>query len=140
MMFVTLFFGVLDTATHELRFTNAGHNPPYHLRNGEITVVAECKGRPLGVRDNSSYQTGSMQLAAGDVLYLYTDGVTEAVNTRNELFGEARLEAILREAAGRSPAHLIEAVAGAVQAFADGALQADDITALAMRCVAPAVR
>jgi sigma-B regulation protein RsbU (phosphoserine phosphatase) len=140
MMFVTLFFSVLDTTTNELRFTNAGHNPPYRLHNGEMTAVADCKGRPLGVRDSSPYQTGSIQLAAGDLLYLYTDGVTEAVNTRNELFGEARLEAILRETGDRSPADLIEAVAGAVRTFADGALQADDITALALRCVAPAAR
>jgi phosphoserine phosphatase RsbU/P len=137
MMFVTLFFGILDTTTGAVQFTNAGHNPPYLLNDGGVTPVTGCKGRPLGVRGNSTYQTGSLQLAAGDTLYLYTDGVTEAANRSDELFTEARLEAILHDAADRRPADLIPIVAEAVRSFADGALQADDITAMAIRHVGP---
>jgi phosphoserine phosphatase RsbU/P len=137
MMFVTLFLGVLDLATGELRFSNAGHNPPYLLRNKDVAAITACKGRPLGVRIGSTYETGSLQLGPGDALYLYTDGVTEAANRREDLFGEPRLEATLRDAADGSPESLIAAVAEAVRAFSGGAPQADDITALAVRRVAP---
>ena len=66
MMFVTLFFGMLDPQTGDLRFTNAGHNPPYHLNGNGPTPVTACKGRPLGVRDNSAYETGRLTLAPGE--------------------------------------------------------------------------
>jgi sigma-B regulation protein RsbU (phosphoserine phosphatase) len=135
MMFVTLFFGMLDPQTGDLRFTNAGHNPPYHLNGNGPTPVTTCKGRPLGVRDNSAYETGRMKLAPGEEIYLYTDGVTEAANRNDELFTEDRLEAVLRDVACHPAKAVIEAVADAVRFFADGAPQSDDITALAIRRV-----
>ena len=135
MMFVTLFFGMLDPQTGDLRFTNAGHNPPYHLNSNGPTPVTACKGRPLGVRDNSAYQTGSLMLAPREEIYLYTDGVTEAANHNDEFFTEARLEAVLRDVAGHPTNVIIKAVADAVRSFADGAPQYDDITALAIRRV-----
>jgi sigma-B regulation protein RsbU (phosphoserine phosphatase) len=76
-----------------------------------------------------------LQLAPGEAIYLFTDGITEAANQRDELFGEERLEAILREMAGRGPHDLIGAVTDAVQAYTDGAPQSDDITAMAIRRV-----
>jgi sigma-B regulation protein RsbU (phosphoserine phosphatase) len=133
MMFVTLFFGMLDPQTGDLRFTNAGHNPPYHLNGNGPTPVTACKGRPLGVRDNSAYQTGRLTLAPGEEIYLYTDGVTEAANRNDEFFAEERLEAVLRDVAGHPASAIIKAVADAIQSFADGAPQSDDITALAIR-------
>jgi sigma-B regulation protein RsbU (phosphoserine phosphatase) len=135
MMFVTLFFGMLDMQTGALRFTNAGHNPPYHLNGNGPTPVTGCKGRPLGVRDNSAYETGLLTLASGEEIYLYTDGVTEAANRKDELFTEERLEAVLRDVAGHPANAIINAVANAVRSFADGAPQSDDITALAIRRV-----
>jgi len=135
MMFVTLFFGMLDPQTGDLRFTNAGHNPPYHLNGNGPTPVTSCKGRPLGVRNNSAYETGRLTLAPGEAIYLYTDGVTEAANRKDKLFTEERLEAVLRVDAGHPTKAIIEAVAAAVRSFADGAPQADDITALAIRRV-----
>jgi phosphoserine phosphatase RsbU/P len=140
MMFVTLFFGMLDPQTGDLRFTNAGHNPPYHLKSNGPSPVTTCKGRPLGVRDNSAYETGRLTLAPGEEIYLYTDGVTEATNRNDEFFAEERLEAVLRDVADRPTNVIIKAVADAVSSFADGAPQSDDITALAIRCVgAPSV-
>lgn len=133
MMFVTLFFGMLDPQTGELRFTNAGHNPPYHLVGDVMTPVTASKGHPLGVRDGSTYATGELQLAPGEAIYLYTDGVTEATNRKDELFMEERLEAVLRGSAGQGAIAIIKAVAEAVRSFADGAPQSDDITALAIR-------
>jgi len=135
MMFVTLFFGMLDPQTGDLRFTNAGHNPPYHLNGNGPTPVTTCKGRPLGVRDNSAYETGRLKLAPGEEIYLYTDGVTEAANRNDEFFAEERLEAVLRDVAGHPTNVIIKAVADAVSSFTDGAPQSDDITALAIRCV-----
>jgi sigma-B regulation protein RsbU (phosphoserine phosphatase) len=135
MMFVTLFFGMLDPQTGDLRFTNAGHNPPYHLNGNRPTPVTACKGRPLGVRDNSAYETGHLTLAPGEEIYLYTDGVTEAADRKDEFFTEERLEAVLRDVAGHPANAIIKAVADAVRTFADGAPQSDDITALAIRRV-----
>jgi phosphoserine phosphatase RsbU/P len=135
MMFVTLFFGMLDPQTGALRFTNAGHNPPYRLNGRDVTPIAGSKGRPLGTRENSAYETGHLTLALGDAIYLYTDGITEAANTKDDLFSEERLEAVLRENAGHRPDDMIKAVADAARSFANGAPQSDDITALAIRRV-----
>jgi phosphoserine phosphatase RsbU/P len=135
MMFVTLFFGILDPVTGDLQFTNAGHNPPYHLNAHGLTAINGSKGRPLGTRSNSTYETGRLRLEPGEAIYLFTDGITEAANQRDELFGEERLEAILREVASHSPHDLIGAVADAVRLYADGAPQSDDITAMAIRRV-----
>jgi len=136
MMFVTLFFAMLDPRSGDLRFTNAGHNPPYQLVGDQIVAVTACKGRPLGVRMNSVYETGTLNLAPGSALYVYSDGITEAENRKQDLFTEERLEAVLRQAGGRSPRDLVNAVAEAVHRFSDGAAQSDDITALALRRVA----
>jgi sigma-B regulation protein RsbU (phosphoserine phosphatase) len=134
-MFVTLFFGMIHLDTGEVRFCNAGHNPPYRLNGQTVEPVTAAKGRPLGVRDNSVYETGCLILAAGETLYLYTDGVTEATNRKNELFAEQRLEAVLRDGAGNKTNVIVNAVGDAIRSFVDGAPQADDITALALRRV-----
>ncbi len=139
MMFVTLFFGMLDPKSGDLRFTNAGHNPPYRLDGKAVEAVTLGKGHPLGLRTTSTYETGSLTLAAGETLYLYTDGVTEAHNRTGELFAEQGLEAVLRESAGDSTNSVVTAVADAVQRFADGAAQSDDITAMALRWLGASV-
>jgi sigma-B regulation protein RsbU (phosphoserine phosphatase) len=136
MMFVTLFFGMFDPRTGRFQFTNAGHNPPYHVNGNDVTPITGIKGHPLGTRHNSTYENGHLTLAPGDALFLYTDGVTEAANKKDDLFTEERLQAVLRETAGYRPEDLIKAVANAVRGFADGAPQSDDITALALRRVA----
>jgi sigma-B regulation protein RsbU (phosphoserine phosphatase) len=135
MMFVTLFFGTLNPRTGALRFTNAGHNPPYLLIGDAVTPITACKGRPLGVRVGSAYETGELALAPGEGIYLYTDGVTEATNRKDELFTEERLETVLRGTAGHPTTAIVNAVTDAVRSFADGAPQSDDITALAIRRV-----
>jgi sigma-B regulation protein RsbU (phosphoserine phosphatase) len=139
MMFVTLFFGMLDPKTGHLRFTNAGHNPPYRLDGKAVEAVTTGKGHPLGLRTTSTYETSGLTLAAGETLYLYTDGVTEAHNRTGELFAEQRLETVLRESAGDSTNIVVTAVGDAVQRFADGAAQSDDITAMALRWLGTSV-
>lgn len=133
MMFVTLFFGILDPETGEIGFVNAGHNPPYHLTGDKAVPVEGCRGRALGVRSNSFYETGNLTLALGEAIFLYTDGITEAFNKNDEMFSDERLEAVLRDVAGRRSEAIITAVSGAVRAFVDGAEQSDDITAAVIR-------
>jgi phosphoserine phosphatase RsbU/P len=133
MMFVTVFFGMLDPMTGEIGFVNAGHNPPYHLASDRVVPVASCGGRALGVRSNSAYESGSLTLAAGDAIFLYTDGVTEAFDKNDEMFSDERLEAVLRDARSGRPEAVISAVSKAVRAFCDGAEQSDDITAAVIR-------
>jgi sigma-B regulation protein RsbU (phosphoserine phosphatase) len=136
MMFVTLFFAMLAPATGEIEFCNAGHNPPYHLNGQGAVAIEGGKGIILGVNPKAVYATGRLSLATGEGIYLFTDGVTEANNTAEELFGEPRLEAALRAAAASGSAEIVKSVAEAVRGFVGNALPFDDITMLAIRRLA----
>jgi len=136
MMFVTLFFAMLAPATGEVEFCNAGHNPPYHLNGQGAVAIEGGKGIILGVNPKAVYATGRLSLATGEGIYLFTDGVTEANNTAEELFGEPRLEAALRAAAASGSAEIVKSVAEAVRGFVGNALPFDDITMLAIRRLA----
>ena len=132
-MFVTMFYGVLDTATGRLQFANGGHEPPYLTGLGAARAVRDKSGPILGLFPGTHYRTHSEQLARGEAILLYTDGVTEAMNRQSEFFGRGRLEAYLA-AQGQAPAEeLILGLNAALQQFAGGAPQADDITLLALR-------
>ncbi len=133
MMFVTLFFGIVDARTGHVQFTNAGHNPPYHLSGGAITAITAAKGHALGARADSIYESGFLRLSPGETMYLYTDGITEAANPQNEMFTDLRLQAVLRKVCQCSTAVIIRTVVDEVRSFAAGTLQSDDITALALR-------
>jgi sigma-B regulation protein RsbU (phosphoserine phosphatase) len=133
-MFVTLFLGVLDPASGGLAFCNAGHNPPYLVnRAGGVVPIQGPRGKPLGIRPTFPYQTGEFRLAPGERLFLFTDGITEAMDAAGELFGEERLEAALRSHSDAPAEAMVREVVGAVRAFAGTAPQADDIAALALR-------
>ena len=132
-MFVTLFFGLLDPASGELHYCNAGHDPPYWLSARGVEPVPGAQGMALGVQAEFSYATGKVRLGRGDTLFLSTDGITEAVNPQDELFSKSRLEAVLRDAVDRPITALVDGVAEAVKTFADAAPQSDDITAMALR-------
>jgi sigma-B regulation protein RsbU (phosphoserine phosphatase) len=133
LMFVTLFFGVFRLDSGELQFCNAGHNPPYRLRDTTVEQVPDIKGRPLGLRTDSRYETITLSMAPGDMLYLYSDGITEATDFNGALFSEQRLEAALLGAPGAGTTAVVDAVADAVKRFVGEAQQSDDITAMAMR-------
>ena len=133
MMFVTLFFAMIEPATGELEFCNAGHNAPYRLNGKTVETIEGGKGIILGVRPHAVYTTGRLALAPGDGVYLFTDGVTEANNAAEELFGEMRLEAVLRAADGAPCAEIVKSIAQAVRGFVGNALPSDDITMLAIR-------
>jgi sigma-B regulation protein RsbU (phosphoserine phosphatase) len=139
MMFVTLFFAMITPATGALEYCNAGHNQPYRLTGSALAAIDGAKGLILGVRPDARYTTGELSLAAGECMYLFTDGVTEANNPAGELFSEERLEAVLNGIADRSSADIVKSVAEAVHSFVGTALPSDDITMLALRRLDPSV-
>jgi sigma-B regulation protein RsbU (phosphoserine phosphatase) len=132
-MFVTAFMGFLDISSGKFTCVNAGHNPPLIKRGDEFEWFRTKHGMALGAMEDMFYQEAETVLLPGDMLYLYTDGVTEAVNPAEELFGEGRLmEAArsFREADAREFTRLIKRE---IDVFADGAEQADDITMLVLK-------
>jgi phosphoserine phosphatase RsbU/P len=132
-MFVTASAGFLDLATGRLAAANAGHPPPYHLdSNGGVTPLEVSGGFPLGLA-LGDYPVRDLTLERGDALYLYSDGVTEAFDARDEEFGAERLEACLRKAAGTTAAGLVEASLAAVRRFVGDHPPSDDVTALSLR-------
>jgi sigma-B regulation protein RsbU (phosphoserine phosphatase) len=139
VMFVTLFFGILSAATGILTYCNAGHNPPYRIRDGKVEPIEDAAGIVLGVEPKAAYQSASLALTPDDRLFLYTDGVTEAFNVVDEPFSEARLEAVLTGHAD-SCADMVGAVAAAVEAFVANAPRSDDIAMLALRIASAPTR
>jgi sigma-B regulation protein RsbU (phosphoserine phosphatase) len=137
-MFTTLFCGILDTRTGEIRYSNGGHNPPYHLSRAGVQQVPKTGGRVLGLLEETTYAGSRLVLGPGETLLLYTDGVTEALDPAEQFFSERRLESILTQINFASAREQIEYLTGEITLFAAGAEQADDITTLAIRFLGPA--
>jgi len=133
-MFVTLFYGVLNTRTGEIQFANAGHNFPYvHCAGGDVKVVEDKGGPMLGLFPGVNFNQSKVQLAPGDCIVVYTDGVTEARDPTGEFFEDARLVSFLRDRGAEPVEQLVKDLHEHLLKFAAGAPQADDITALALR-------
>ncbi|MFZ5427565.1 MAG: SpoIIE family protein phosphatase [Thermodesulfobacteriota bacterium] len=132
MLFVTMFLGILDFTTGELSYSNAGHNPPVLLRGGEPAWLELPKGLFLGVMEEAVYRDKTMALEPGDMLIVYTDGVTEAVDARDGLYSNQRLLDTARGLAGLSAAATYDGLVRSVRDFAGEAPQADDITVLTL--------
>ena len=133
MLFVTMFLAILDCDTGELTFSNAGHNPPARIApDGTVSWLALPRGLFLGVMEDAVYRTATVTLAPGEKLVAFTDGVTEAQNPAQELFGTDRLMAVLAKAASMPPEVLDAAVMQAATEYAEDAEQADDITVLTL--------
>jgi len=132
-MFVTLFVAIVNVRSGELRFTNAGHNPPYILRrDGKLDCLDQRHGPIIGAVEGVAFREDQVEISEQDTLLLFTDGVTEAMDTSDQLYSEDRLEKFLRKA-DNTPDQLTGDVLQAVEMFATGAEQADDITLLAFR-------
>jgi len=133
--FVTVFYGVLDPGTGEFVYSNAGHNPPVLLRaNGDIERRRlKATGTPLGILDDHSWTRGSMCLDPGDVLALYTDGITDAQNGGGELFGEKRLYSSIKANAAKSAEGIRDGLMGDVHVFMDGEQLYDDIGLIVLK-------
>jgi sigma-B regulation protein RsbU (phosphoserine phosphatase) len=133
-MYVTGVCGVLDTASGELTFACAGHEPPIHLQSDGPPAPFEAEGGTvLGLRDAASFPLNRVRLAPGEGLFVYTDGVSEAFDADGGLFGSERLLALLGRLAREEASQVTAAVRDAVRDFAAGARQSDDITILTLR-------
>jgi sigma-B regulation protein RsbU (phosphoserine phosphatase) len=133
-MFVTLFYGILDTRTGLIEYSNAGHGAPYVFSpDGQFRALREICGPMMGILPGLQYATRTTELKPGEGLLVFTDGVTEARNRQGEFFEESRLEAYLAGAAGRPVDELVRGLQTEVERFEAGAPHADDITALALR-------
>jgi sigma-B regulation protein RsbU (phosphoserine phosphatase) len=133
-MFVTIFYGILNIRTGEVDYCNGGHNPPYLMRTaGHIEALESTGGLVLGAMKNTGYNAKKVVLQSGDGVFLYTDGVTEAMDRSNEQFSEIRLEENLQQTLSAPLLDIVHGVITAVKDFSNGAPQADDITVLALR-------
>ncbi len=133
--FITLLLAELDPATRALSYVNAGHNPALLVRAGGAVEELPPGGLPLGMFAGS-YRDGRVELRAGDLLCLYSDGITEAEEPGGEEFGPERLADLLRRGADHPLAELVASIDAATLAFAKGADQADDQTVVLVRCAA----
>jgi serine phosphatase RsbU (regulator of sigma subunit) len=142
--FATLFWGIYDDRRRTLTYVDAGHDPPFLLKNafgGSPAVPRKpsavdrltAGGLPLGAFSGSEYREATVPLEAGDLIAIYTDGITETTNAAEEEFGEARLERLLRENAHRSAADLCRVILESVDRFRADRLQHDDMTLLIAR-------
>ncbi len=137
MMFVTVFYAVLQLSSGQLTYVNAGHNPPLLLRQGGAKFFPKGRNMGLAVLDGQQYHEGTLQLDAGDGLLLFTDGVTEANDAQGTLYGDLRLLQAVQSFDARPDRRgharqLAEHVVAQVRQFEAGAAQADDITVVAL--------
>ena len=138
-MFATFFIGILDLSSGELRYCNAGHNAPVRVQNEALRVksaeMLPCIANiPLGVLEGYEYLEQTFQMEVGDTLFLYTDGLTEAENEKNELFGDQRmLQAIQKWKPQMTASESISDIQKTVSAFVGNASQNDDLTMLTIR-------
>jgi len=126
--FVTLFYGELDLNSGNLFYVNAGHNPPYFYHVDENPQQLHVGGMALGLLKETEFQVGHVQMKAGDLLFLYTDGVTEAMNSSLDEYGDERLSLFLKENRNSKAEDLINNIVADVSAHLDGMQQNDDLT------------
>jgi sigma-B regulation protein RsbU (phosphoserine phosphatase) len=132
-MFVTVFLGILNFKNGALRYCNAGHNPPYLLRaDGEVERIDDRHGPVVGAVSDLNYEESFLSLEPGDQIFLYTDGVTEAMDVSQTLFSEKKLVRILESDFPRDPKKATQRVLDEVWAFQGSADQADDVTVLSV--------
>lgn len=137
-LFVTAWLGVMEISTGHMVYVNAGHNPPLVCKADEQYEYLRMRpGFVLAGMEGMKYKTGEIELKPGDFLYLYTDGVTEATNADNQLYGEERLRETLNENKEKIPEDVLIAVKADIDAFVGSAPQFDDITMLGLKIRRP---
>jgi sigma-B regulation protein RsbU (phosphoserine phosphatase) len=135
-MFITLFYGILNATERSLSFVNAGHNPPLLCRGGDgVFSELSATGMAIGVIPDAAYTTGTVILGPGDVMVLYTDGITEAENARQEMFGEERFRETIAGVRTLPASEILAAILESVHAFSGTTPQSDDITLMVIRSV-----
>jgi len=134
LMFVTLFVGVLDLSSGAMHYSNAGHNAPYLIVDGHPRMMEADANVPVGIMPEWAFTVQETTMPFGSMLFLYTDGLTEAATTDGQLFGEERvLELLTGEGADASVQDIITRMTGAVAEFVGDAEQSDDLTMLAIQ-------
>ncbi len=133
-LFVTLFYAIVDTTARTLRYVNAGHNPPIFLKKttGEVLLL-EADGMALGVLDPIELEEKEISVGAGDVIVLYTDGVTESINLKDEEFGEERLIQLVKDHQELSAQELIQKIEEVIMTFIEDEPQFDDFTLMVVK-------
>lgn len=132
-MFVTLFYGLLESGSGVLTYVNAGHNPPLIVSpNGEVVreLGGESTTLPVGIIESQTYETSKTTLDVGETLVCFSDGVTEAMNTAGEPYGDERFMEFLQQHATKDTDNLVSLIVESIDAYAGQAPQADDITLL----------
>jgi sigma-B regulation protein RsbU (phosphoserine phosphatase) len=132
-MFVTLLLGVLDPMSGALKCCNAGHLAPYVLGRNGVKPLETAQGIPLGISTSLGYDSSGWTLSPGDCLFIFTDGITEAMDSEGKLFGKKRLEEALQAVAREEPTKVVAAVIEKISEFTDAVPQSDDIAAMALR-------
>jgi sigma-B regulation protein RsbU (phosphoserine phosphatase) len=133
-LFVTAFYGILDIETGQVKYCCAGHNHPYLLRkDGGIEKIEPPQGLAICLKDDFHYKTGHIQLNEGDSIFVYSDGVNEAIDSERREFGLENLQTCLGSAAGGKPVEVVRDVLREVEAFSGGIDQSDDITMLTLQ-------
>lgn len=132
-MFVTVFYGILNIHTGEVVYSNGGHNRPVMIqKNGVVSMLPLTGGMALGVMSGLEYGEKSLTLAPGDSLFLYTDGLSEAMDNAQNAYGDERLLATCGTMQGIAPKQMVEEMTQSVHRFVDGAQPSDDMTMLAL--------
>jgi sigma-B regulation protein RsbU (phosphoserine phosphatase) len=134
---VTFFYGILDVENSTFTFCNAGHNPPYLYHTNDEYYLLEKGGLLLGMFPDMIYQTETIKLNSGDCLFLYTDGVSEAMNIKDEEFGTDRIEFILKKFKEKTAQELLDTYLMAIRAYAENVPQSDDITMVIIKIKYP---
>jgi sigma-B regulation protein RsbU (phosphoserine phosphatase) len=135
--YATFFYGEIDEAKRQLRYVNAGHNPPCLLRCAADRSIEELPagGTVIGLFPQSSYEESTVNLYPGDVLIAFTDGVPEALNPKEEEFGEERLKDLLRQVADLEVDEIVSQIASRLKSWIHDAEQFDDLTFIVMKVV-----
>lgn len=132
-MFVTVWMGLLEISTGKMTYVNAGHNPPLLIHNGKAEYLRTRSGFILAGRKKTVYHQHEIFLGKDDGIFVYTDGVSEAMNINEELYGEERLQEMVSLNAEKPPLELVETIRADVDLYAGEAEQFDDITALCLK-------
>ena len=135
-MFLTVFYAIYNIKTGSVSYCNAGHNPPHLLHaDGSVSELPLSRNTIVGAFEGMDYGEDTLQLEQGDTLVMFTDGVTEAMDTAYKEFGAERLDSILRQQSGANSQQIIEAVKAGIKEFVGEAEQSDDITMLVVKRV-----
>ena len=132
-MFVTMFIGVLDLLTGCLHYCDAGHDAPFIMVNGKWSMVNVTPHLPIGVFDDTKYTVQETSIQPDSTIFLYTDGLTEAMNAEHKQFGLERIQAVLDTCADHDPKEILEKITQSVDGFVKHAEQSDDLTMLAIK-------